>query len=430
MVYGHTPSASTQTMPDAGITARDIKACNPSLPVAMGGIHPSALPERTLREEMIDFVIQGEGVRTVNALINCLKGKKALTDVPGLWYRKNGSIERTQAAPVVEDLDAALPGYAWDLLPGFDRYRAHTMHCFQDFAVSRKDDFSDVRTPYVSLNTSLGCPYSCHYCCINAIFGKPGIRYWSLERVLSWLDTLHQQGVRNIRFDDELFILSPRRVEQFCDMLIERNYHLNIWVYGRVDTIQPRLLRKLKQAGVNWICLGIEAGNAHVRNDVHKAINRDIGEVVRAIRAAGIYVLGNYMFGLPEDTPATMEETLELAVQLNCEFANFYTVMALPGSKLYDWALDQGHLPRHWSSFSQHSVDTQPLPTRFITADEVLSFRDNAFVRYFSNPDYVNMVQHVFGDKVRQHITEMLKIRIERRPLKKVHEEPQAGSGE
>jgi radical SAM superfamily enzyme YgiQ (UPF0313 family) len=225
-------------------------------------------------------------------------------------------------------------------------------------------------------------------------------------------------NVRNIRFEDELFILSPERVERFCDILIERKYGLNIWAYGRVDTIRPALLSKMKKAGINWICLGIEAGNARVRGNVNKNIHKDITETVRALQANDIYVLGNYMFGLPEDDLATMQETLDLAVDLNCEFANFYSVMAYPGSKLYQDALAHPEdLPAMWGGFSQHGVETRPLPTRHITANKVLRFRDNAFDQYFKNPRYLNMVEKKFGAKVRAHLENMLLIKVKRRLL-------------
>lgn len=422
MVYGHNPSASTQTMPAASSIASKIKEYNQDILIAMGGIHPSALPERTLNEEKIDFVMQGEGVYTVGGLLNYINGKGNIRDINGLWFRENGIIHFTSPANNVEDLDRELDGYAWDLLSDLNNYRAHNMHCFQDFEKSNKNDFSDVRSPYVAMNTSLGCPYSCHYCCINAIFTKPGIRYWSLEKVISWIDVLvTKYKVRNIRFDDELFILSAQRVERFCDLLIERGYNLNIWVYARVDTIREPLLKKLKKAGINWICLGIESGNELVRSNVNKNIKKDIKEIVRMIQNYDIYILGNYMFGLPEDNLETMMDTLRLAMDLNCEFANFYTVMAFPGSKLYGLAFqEKGYLPAAWDGFSQLGYETQPLSTKYLTAREVLKFREEAFYKYHSNPVYLNMIEKKFGNKAKEHIEKMLTMKIRRRLLERI----------
>jgi len=419
MVYGHNPSASTQTMPAAGRIAKDIKRYNKDIPVAMGGIHPSALPEKTLDEEDIDFVIKGEGAYTLDALIKYLQGKENIKAVKGLYYRREGFILNNENAPVIKNLDAEFSRYPWDMLSDLNLYRAHNMHCFQDFKKSKKTDFSDVRSPYVAINTSLGCPYSCSYCCINAIFGKPGIRYWSEDRVITWIDELvNKYGVRNIRFDDELFILSQKRVERLCDMIIDRGYDLNIWVYGRVDTIKEQILPKLKKAGINWICLGIESGNDRVRGDVNKNIKKDIKSIVKTIQAHDIYVHGNFMFGLPEDNIETMKETLELAMDLNCEFANFYSVMAYPGSALYSFAVEnKWTLPETWDGFSQLGYETLPLPTKYLSAKQVLSFRDYAFYRYHSNPKYLNMIADKFGNKVRTHIENMLEIKLKRRLL-------------
>lgn len=419
MVYGHHPSASTQTMSAAGKIAKSIKIYNRDIPLAMGGTHPSALPEKTLREESVDYIIKGEGPYTIDGLISFIRGKCHVKDVKGLWFKDNGSINCTPLAPIIKNLDTELNGYAWDLLPNLNNYRAHNMHCFQDFKKSQKEDFSDVRTPYVTMNTSLGCPYSCHYCCINATFDKPGIRYWSLDKVLTWIDTLvNQYNIRNIRFDDELFILSPKRVEKFCDLVIERKYDLNIWVYGRIDTIEKPMLKKLKKAGINWICLGIESGNERIRNTVNKNIKTDIKEVVKMIQANDIYVLGNYMFGLPEDNLNTMEDTFQLAVDLNCEFVNFYTVMAYPGSRLYEWASHkEGHLPKAWAEFSQHGYETIPLPSHYLSSKEILKFRDDSFYKYYSNPKYLDMIEKRFHAAVKKHIEKMLEIKVERKIL-------------
>lgn len=420
MVYGHNPTASTQTMPSAGKIATDVKNYDKNMPIAMGGIHPSALPERTLKEEDIDFVMQGEGAYTIDGLIKHIREKEDIKNVEGLWFKDgHGRIKFTHPAPLIENLDEELDGYAWDLLPSLNNYRAHNMHCFQDFEKSNKDDFSDVRSPYAAMVTSLGCPYSCHYCCINSVFRKPGIRYWSLDKVFSWIDELvNKYKVRNVRLDDELFILSPERAEKFCDMMIKRDYNLNLCVYSRIDTVEVSMLKKMKKAGINWICPGIESGNEKVRNGVNKNLKKDIKTVVKAIQASGIYVLGNYMFGLPEDDFNTMEDTLRLAMDLNCEFANFFSVMAYPGSKLYERASKQeGHLPKTWEGFSQLGYETQPLPTKYLSASEVLKFRDEAFYKYHKNPAYLDMISKKFGEKARKHIEKMLDVKIKRRIL-------------
>jgi hypothetical protein len=103
-----------------------------------------------------------------------------------------------------------------------------------------------------------------------------------------------------------------------------------------------------------------------------------------------------------------MQQTLDLALDLNCEFGNFYSAMAYPGSKLYDDAVKNGlPLPQRWSGYSQHAVDTLPLPTKHLPASEVLKFRDHAFQVYFSSPKYLEMVKRKFGADTTKHIKEM-----------------------
>jgi radical SAM superfamily enzyme YgiQ (UPF0313 family) len=172
----------------------------------------------------------------------------------------------------------------------------------------------------------------------------------------------------------------------------------------------------MKKAGINWVCLGIESGNDSVRSSVNKRIKSDIKSVVRDLQSRQINVLGNFMFGLPEDNMTTMRQTLELAMELNCEFANFYSVMAYPGSRLYESSAN-GDSPKKWESFSQHSYETFPLATKYLSAKDVLRFRDEAFYQYHSNPKYLEMLEKKFGDKVRKHIEKMLSIKVRRRLL-------------
>ena len=409
VVFGHQPSASTQSMPGAGALCAALRRVAPAIPTLLVGGHVSALPERTLREEACDYVCQGEGPHTVAGLLDALRapGPPRLDRVPGLWYRDGDAIRHTAPAPVIADLDRDLPRMAWDLLP-MERYRAHNWHCF---------GFLDRRQPYASIYTSLGCPYRCSFCCINAPFGKPSYRHRSAASVIAELDHLVERyGVRNVKILDEMFVLNYAHVLGVCDAIIERGHDLNIWAYARVDTVRPPVLDRLKRAGINWLALGIESGSAHVRDGALKAFGRaDIAETVRAIRAAGIHVIGNFIFGLPDDDRDTLQATLDLACELNCEFANFYSAMAYPGSRLYDQALAEGWpLPASWSGYSQHAVDTLPLPTRFVSAAEVLRFRDRAFEAYFARPAYLDMVARTFGPETVAHVREMAGRRLRR----------------
>lgn len=412
VVYGFQPSASTQNMVAAGETCRALKEINPEYRIMMTGTHPAALPERTLREETVDFVCDREGPETILLTTQALKnGATSFENIPSLWYYVGDKVTSNPPGGLMTNLDTEMPNVAWDLLP-MDKYRAHNWHCFEHI---------DQRKPYVSMHTTLGCPYKCSFCCINAPFGKSAYRMWSPETVIAEIDLLvNKYGIKNIKFVDEMFVLNPSHVIGICDAIIERGYDLNIWAYARVDTVRDEFLDKLNRAGFRWLALGIESGSKHVRDGVEKGRfgTTDILKTVRKIQDAGINVIGNYIFGLPDDTHESMQETLDLAIEANCEFANFYCAMAYPGSKLYTMAVETGkELPETWIGYSQHSYECLPLSTDTLTSAEVLKFRDDAFHQYFTNPRYLDMVRAKFGEEVVGHLKEMTKVRLKRKLL-------------
>jgi anaerobic magnesium-protoporphyrin IX monomethyl ester cyclase len=419
VVYGHQPSASTQNMTAAGEVCSAIKQHSPEHKIVLIGGHVAALPERTLREEDADFVAGGEGFFTLVALVEALQSPvPALDKVPGLGYRHLDEIRMNPDVPLVSDLEREVPGQdGWDLLP-MAKYRAHNWHCLD----------GSQRQPYAAIYTTLGCPYHCSFCCIQAPFRRGeraagqrasanSYRYWRPDHVLEQIDLLvNRYGVRNIKIADEMFVLNRKHVLDICTGIIQRKHKLNLWAYARVDTIKDGMLEPLREAGFSWLALGIEAGAQRVRADVDKRFNQeDVFNVVHRIRAAGINIIGNYIFGLPEDDADTMQATLDLALELNCEFGNFYSTMAYPGSPLYARAVQQGlPLPRRWTGYSQHARDCLPLPTRYVSARDVLQFRDDAFRRYYTNPHYLGMIERRFGIETVAHLRQMTDVRLER----------------
>ena len=356
VVFGHQPSASTQQMAAASESCAAIKnACD--VPIIIIGGHVSALPERTLREEPVDYACNGEGPVTVHRLLEALDDGD-LGAVDGLVWNDGDKIRNNVPAALITDMDGDLHGNAWHMLP-MEKYRARNWRCFGDLGA---------RQPYASIYTSLGCPFRCSFCCINAPFGVNRYRMRGPDAVVAEIDLLYRQyGVKTFKIIDEMFVLNDRHVREICQRLAAKPYasELNIWAYARVDTVKPEMLGMLRKAGIRWLALRIESGSEHVRDGADKSFSQDhIRKIVRRIQKAGINVIGNYIFGLPDDNLATMRETLDLdlALELNCEFANFYSAMAYPGSPLYTQAVKAGlPLQTSWAGYSQHSYDCRPL---------------------------------------------------------------------
>jgi hypothetical protein len=138
----------------------------------------------------------------------------------------------------------------------------------------------------------------------------------------------------------------------------------------------------MRESGVKWIALGVESIDQKVRQEIYKGSYKevDIREVISDISNAGISTIANYIFGLPDDDYDTMNRTLDAALELNTEMANMYCATALPGSPLYYDAVKQNiDLPKSFDAWSFHSYDSLPLPTKHLSAAEVLRFRDRAW---------------------------------------------------
>lgn len=411
VAFGHQPSASTQVMTGASDLIDELKLINSEVKTLLIGGHVSALPQDTLDKTQVDYVCQGEGTVTSFELWQALDNQIRIEEVKGLVYREQGGeYYYGPKAKISDDLDTDLHGNVWHLLP-MEKYRAHNWQCFGEL---------ELRQPYASIYTTLGCPYKCVFCCINAPFDTNKYRTRSPAAVVEEIKHLYEEyGVKTFKIIDEMFVLKKNHYIPICEMLAELPFadELNIWAYARVDTVKENTLPLLRKAGIRWLALGIESGSEVVRDGAKKSFSQDdIRNIVKQIQAADINVMGNFIFGLPDDDMNAMQQTLDLAVELQCEFINFYSAMAYPGSKLYVDAKKLGwELPKTWSGYSQHSYDCQPLPTNHVSAAEVLAFRDSAFHHYFENSQYLDFVEKKFGRDTREHINTMAKTRLRRK---------------
>jgi anaerobic magnesium-protoporphyrin IX monomethyl ester cyclase len=405
-VFGHQPSASTQQMAGAREFCAEYYRLQPKGTAIMVGGHPSALPKRTMEDEIVDYVCIGEGPITIEGI---LEGRDE-DQILGLVWEDGDKIRINKSAPLLNCDD--LIGDAWDMLP-MDRYRAHNWQCLGAM---------EKRYPYASIYTSLGCPYRCTFCCINAPFESNIYRTRKPDDVVAEIKMLHERyHVETFKITDEMFVLKPSHYLAICEGLTAAGLgdKINIWAYARVDTVQPDNLMILRRAGIRWLALGIESGSEHVRDGAEKHLRQsDIVGTVKAVQEAGINVIGNFMFGLRDDDERTMQATLDLALACLPDFANFYSTMAYPGSGLYAQAIkNKWILPNTWRGYSQHNDDCRPLDTEYLSGKEVLRYRDHAFRAFFGNSRYLAHVKRKFGDEADEHVRKMLGYTLKRKLL-------------
>ena len=433
VVYGQNVNAGTANMRGAVDINNFLKINKISCPTAFIGSHVQALPVDTLKKEKnIDIVFTNEGVY---ALRNLLKldnfSSENLKDIKGIAYRKDDEIKINLPEKVVptERMDIDLPGYAWDLLPyknkPLDLYRSPMWHAEYDF---------EKRSPYASLQTSLGCVFKCDFCMINLINRNDSdqigiaskysnMRFWSPDFIIKEFDKLISMGIQTIRIVDEMFLLNPKYYVPLCEKLAERNKNdkLRMWAYSRIDTVKRQeILKLVRKAGIKWLCLGIESGDKSVRLEVTKGKFEDVDvkEVIKKVHGADINVIANYIFGLPGDDKEKMKKTFDLSLELCTAGWNTYAAMALPGSQLYKNAINKNYkLPESYEGYSFHSYETQPLPTDALKPEEILEYRDKSFKNYHTYKPFLAKIEKKFGKKAVDNIKDMTKVNLKRKIL-------------
>jgi len=402
---GANPSASTMSMTGA-IKFFENLGKTESIGFIQGG-HPSVLPRRTLEETGADFVIRGEGYETIRWLYHSLLNNKDYSHIKGLAFFKDGEYIDNGFSNLIDVNE--LPMVNWEKMNP-NKYKAHNWHCFESI---------NNRSPYAVIWTSLGCPYTCSFCCTNNVFGQRAYRMRDMQEVLKEIDLLvTKYNVRHIKILDELFVIDHPRIEEFYQELKKRKYDLNMWCYARMDTVNPEILKKLNSVGVKWMCYGVESTNREVLTDINKGCNRDFYDsVIKMNRDAGMYLGIDVIAGLWLDDEKSLEDTYQWAVEQNFELLNIYPAFALPGTPLYDKYIRKGRMsaPKSWDEYALYGYNCFPLKSKYLKREEILAWRDKKFLEYHSRPEYLEMIEHKFGIDTKNHLVEMTKHKLIRR---------------
>jgi len=399
---GSNPSASTMSM--VGVVsffAELTKTGESDFKTFVWGPHPTVLPERTLRETSSDFVIIGEGYNSIIGLYNHIVKNKKLSEIPGVGYLDGDNYLSNQPESLVILDD--LPSINYEKMQP-SLYRAHNWHCFGDI---------DNRTPYAIIWTNQGCPYPCDFCCINNLYQKRTFRFRSMQRVVNDIDVLvNKYNVKNIKILDELFVIDHPRISEFCDLLEERAYDINLWAFARVDSVNPEILQRLRKVGLRWIAYGFETIDDNILDATNKRLKSTASaqQTVEMTRDADINICADAIVGLWDDDRDSIYKTRDFLLENKFEWINLYPAFAYPGTPLYDNAIKDNIIavPEKWDSYGLYSYDCDPMPTKYLTSSEVLQLRDKVYSDYFKHPDILTMISNKFGNKTKKHVEELV----------------------
>jgi radical SAM superfamily enzyme YgiQ (UPF0313 family) len=284
---------------------------------------------------------------------------------------KNGKLIQNEKEKLIKNLDN-LPFPAYHLLPKLKFYESR----------SRK-------TPVAPILTSRGCPYQCVYC-NKSVFGSR-FRKRSAENIITEIELLIKKfGVKQIDILDDNFTLDIAHAEQILDMIIGRKLGIYITFPNglRADRLTRRIVRKMKQAGVYKVGIGIETGDTKIMKNIKKGL--DLGKVVQAIRwlrKERITVFGFFMLGLPGETPKTMQKTIDFAIMANPHIANFAITVPMPNTELYEMIKNSGRFVKEEKiEKGYYTIDGGYYELDNLRSKDVLQYQRKAYLNFYFRP--------------------------------------------
>lgn len=289
-----------------------------------GGPHPTFFPE-FIENDGVDIICLGEGEDPVLELANALESGGDFTGIQNLWVKQEDKIYRNPTRPFCEDLDS---------LPWPDR---EIFNKFPELHIEDTRYFMGGR----------GCPYNCSFC-FNHVAKKVSsghyVRWRSVENVIAELENVKAKyGMRFVNFQDDTFILKRTWLETFSIRYREQ-IKLPFLCHVRADLTDNHISQLLADAGCVHVGMGLEAGDDNMRNMVlNKGITREqLLNACSALRAAGITISTQNMFGLPFETIDTVLETIALNIECNPERTNLFFYVPYPRTKLAETSIDAG----------------------------------------------------------------------------------------
>jgi hopanoid biosynthesis associated radical SAM protein HpnJ len=372
---------STPSFGNDARVAERLKAENPRLMVGMVGAHVAVLPQQSLKAApAIDWVSVGE----FDYACAEVAGGTPLAQVAGIAYREGDRIRLTPPRPSVEDMDAmpfVVDVYARDLTVE-NYFIGYLLH------------------PYVSLYTGRGCRSKCTFCLWPQTLGGHRYRVRSpanVEAEMARAKALFPQ-VKEFFFDDDTFTDDLPRAEEIARRLGRLGL---TWSCNAKANVPRKTLEVLRDNGLRLLLVGYESGNQQILNNIKKGIRLDVARrFTRDAKDLGITIHGTFILGLPGETPATIQETVRYACEIEPDTIQVSLAAPYPGTELYRQAQEQGWLQIQTGDLvDSHGVQVAALNYPGLSQTEIFTSVEDFYRRFYFRPrKIVSMVGGMLRD--------------------------------
>ncbi|MFA5115978.1 MAG: radical SAM protein [Candidatus Omnitrophota bacterium] len=331
-----------------------IRKIDKTLTVILGGPFASLKYELLLRNFPVDYVVIGDGERTLPELLNCLEKKEDLKKVNGLAFLSGRRLCLTPERRKETNLDS-LPYPAFHLFRDFDRkvnVAADTSRETPDLILGKR--CTSVKNSLLMLS-SRGCIYNCNFCPMSGVF-KDKIRFHSPQYFVDMVEHFYKKyGIRNFTFGDNTYTLVRKRALEICEEIVRRGIKIRWSCMTRADYVDSVLLGKMSGAGCFEVSYGIESGSEKIQRLIGKKLDlKKAREAFRLTGKAGMRSILMLMVGNVGESARTIKETLDFIKDLDPDNILVKIVKVYPGIKIHDIFEKKGLLKKDYYLSCDH----------------------------------------------------------------------------
>ena len=299
------------------------------VPIIIGGIHPTSIPEEVIKEECYDAVCIGEGEEPLEEMLQRIEDKRPFTDVKNLWVRDaSGKIHKNLKRPIIKSLDS-LPNADKAL---FNKYGALTSQ--------------------LNIMTTRGCPYECTFCVNsfrNSLYtGEVYLRQRTVKNVIEGIIELQKTyKFKTLRFHDDVFAFNVKWLREFS-VAYRKHVKLPFHCYVTPATAKEEIIRLLAEAGCYKVSMGVQSSSEEIRSKLlhRKHTDDEIIDAAKRIKKHGMKLSAEFIFGFPEETPEDMWKSLDLCDKLDASYTPSFIFYPYPKTELAEYCLEKGYLDK------------------------------------------------------------------------------------